>query len=206
MDYHQLSDELLQVLSTPTHVLMKDLNVRVVEPDSEDGSGPAPWQAVSLVGWDALARHSPDVAVDLHFLKLEEESFEHFFHHRLPVTLLHFGCYVPQPVLYRLAQHCPRLNTLLLGNTGADEPVDEALAEIGQRCRRLQVVELSSALVSCAGLVCFAKLCGPRLTTLNVFEDMLQPDGDCDMEQMTREVSRHLQRMWSPETFPTWFE
>ncbi|XP_022086809.1 F-box/LRR-repeat protein 3-like isoform X1 [Acanthaster planci] len=206
MDYHQVSDALLQAVSTPAHVPMKDISIRVVEPDSGDGSEPVPWQAISHVGWDSLSQHSPDVAFALHFLKLEEESYDHFFRHRLPATLLHFGCFIPRLVLCRVARHCPRLRTLLLANTGTDEPIDGPLAEIGERCLQLQEVQLSGALVSCAGLVCLAKLCGPRLTTLNIFEDMLLPDEECNEERMTQEVSHYLQRPWSAETFPTWPE
>ncbi|XP_038055298.1 F-box/LRR-repeat protein 3-like [Patiria miniata] len=205
MDYHQLSDPLLRALSTPAHVPMKDLNISVVEPDGKD-TETFSWQNVSQAGWDSFAQHSPDVSFNLHFLKLEEESFANFFHYGLPVTLLHFGCYVSQPVLCRMAQHCPRLQVLLLGNTGMEDPVDRAILEIGQRCKQLRGVELSSSFMSCAGVVRLAKLCGPRLTTLVVFEGMVVEDAECDMERMVQEASKHLQRPWNVEFFPTWFE
>ncbi|XP_061093067.1 F-box/LRR-repeat protein 3-like isoform X2 [Conger conger] len=198
LNYHLLSDELLLALSSEKHVHLEHLRLDVVS----ENPGQTHFHAIKKSSWDAMVRHSPKFNLVMYFF-LYEDEFGPFFRYEVPVTHLYFGRSVSKEVLGRVGLNCPRLVELVVCANGL-RPLDEELIRIAERCKQLSAIGLGECEVSCGAFVEFVKMCGGRLSQLSVMEQVLVPDHRYSLDDIHREVSKHLGWGWFPDMMPTW--
>ncbi|XP_072039883.1 F-box/LRR-repeat protein 3-like [Amphiura filiformis] len=203
IDYTHLTDELLTSLSRDEHVKLKYLRINIVL--KEMLAANYQLHSISKESWLALSRHSPKLHLLMYFYVLNDENFDPFFHCEVPATHLFFGRSVSKDVMNRVGRYCPKLQELVVSANGHD-PIDEELIQIANKCHNLESVGLGECQISSQALVHFAKICGKRLKQLFVCEEVLIPEDNYDLDQMSEEVSESIGRPWSLEFMPCWFD
>ncbi|XP_033984464.1 F-box/LRR-repeat protein 3 isoform X2 [Trematomus bernacchii] len=156
-----------------------------------------------LLSDDLLLALSSEKHVHLEHLRIDVDEFGPFFNEEIPVTHLYFGLSVSKEVLGRVGLHCPRLVELVVCANGL-RPLDEELIRIAKHCTQLSAIGLGECEVSCSAFVEFVKMCGRRLSQLSIMEEVLIPDHKYSLDEIHWEVSKHLGRVWFPDTMPIW--
>lgn len=194
LSYSLLSDELLLALSSEKQVQLETLRLEV-HPETK------PLPRVSDKAWFSFSNHLPNINLVLLSYMTNEDDQSPLFAPYVPITHLYFGETPSETMILHIGYQCPRLVELVIAAYGSGL-LDRALLFVAEHCPRLSAVALGDCEITCSGLLEFVTICAKRLQILYIWETSLIEDSKLDITTLSKNVSLLLGRTWVPEYIP----